>query len=158
AAWRLREGHWTSARELDAFYTKAAWELRGAMRRGELPSRAVIIPLVAPEWGQLAANAPGAVWHCTQMLLTPQYERDETVEATGWTLDNFDAVANRRIPSAEASAGRKVEGSAWYEPRVQRKLEAIKGWSGLVVGATMRVGAAAGALGLVLCALTWRKA
>jgi hypothetical protein len=150
AAWRLRGGQWKSAAELDALYATAARELRAAMRRGELPSRAVIIPFVAPEWGQLASETPGALWRCAWMVLTPSYQRDETVEATGWRLDNFDAVANRRIVPAEASAGQEVEGSAWYGPRVRGRMEEIKGWAGSVVGVSMRVGAIAAAIGLLL--------
>lgn len=158
AAWRMRAGQWKSAAELDAFYGAAARELREAMRRGDLPSRAVVIPFVVPEWGQLAAETPGALWRCTGMLLTPQYERDNTVEASGWTLDNFDAVATRRIPAAEISAGLKAAGSTWYQPSVVQGMDVIKAWAGSVVGVSMRVGAAAGALGLLFCALVGKRA
>ncbi len=70
--WAIRQAVWVSlgykinsAREVDALLSKAASEIRAAMRDGRIGHRLVVLDFLPPEWGALVRQAPrsaGAAW------------------------------------------------------------------------------------------------
>jgi hypothetical protein len=147
ATWRMSDWGWKSAGELDAFYGQCADDLRGAMVHSELSSRAVPVPLLAPEWRLMAGAAPEAIGRCGAMLLSPSYRRDHT---KGGDVARFDAVANRRVVPAEISSGAEVPQSLWFRPANVEAIDSLKTTIGFAVAVAMRVGLGLGVLGLIL--------
>lgn len=129
AAWewsRSERTPWRSAGELDAFYARAAVELRDAMREGRLPQRFAPVDFVPPEWFQLAERFPTSLRRCVV-----QFQAAMPNKRTSLSMPRaegmFDSAALRRSVTSELAAGRSANQSLWHGRVVSETVGEAKG-------------------------------
>lgn len=122
AAWKSRRaqvpGGWSSARELNDFYARAADEIRIAMADGRLQHRDAPVPFMPPEWKAIAARWPHSLRATWALIADVPYERMHSQKAAMGMKPVFDAVALRRtVPATIADdPAAVISGSVWFTP------------------------------------------
>lgn len=131
--WALRGAVWqlgphTSLRDVDAVYQRAADELRGAMSRGELPSRFAPFSYIAPEWHLLVQGTPSAISRTFGVLTSPHYAPSRHVASTPEELSRqrlFNSVTLRRAQLLKPP-DEGPNTSRWHSKAVADTLTSLK--------------------------------
>jgi len=157
AAWERRRaegGAWNSAGELDAFFGRAADELRAAMREGRLASRSVPVSFVPPEWVRIARALPGSVLSVVSRLALVPVERARSPRHLSRLRPLFNSVAVRRAaPAALVDgdfAGARAKGGWWYGDGVVGALSGVERGLAVVYRGLMVLAMVVAGAGLVL--------
>jgi hypothetical protein len=98
-----RAGHFTNARDAEAFFGRIADEVTTAIRDGRLRSRPVILPYVDPDIALWLPYVPHSFALLARRLLPSTLDdfAERPNEVTAKDAAAFDAVANRRVRARE---------------------------------------------------------
>ena len=156
AAWESRPG-WTSAKELDEFYRRAAREIRDARAAAGLPMRSVPLPFVAPEWRLYLEDLPGAMARSWNNVHRIGFLRPNPQNCPPAVHRLFDRAALRRTAIVQAIERGRPPEEGWLSASNVQRLDRVKFWLGDASQVLTLVWLAAGPLGAIAGAVVlWR--